>query len=244
MLKDGSGWGAMAGTSAAYLAKSGFTGAPALTIEDEAVHDIWADLGERWRITEQYFKPWPVCRWTQPAVEATLAVAGEHRIAPGSIARIEVATFHEACRLAVRAPADTEQAQYSLPFPVAAAAARGRLTPDEVMGESLRDPEILALASAVELIEDDAMNAEFPARRFAEVAIVTGDGERFASTRNEARGDPENPLPDAEIEAKFRAYCLPSLGEQRTEALLAAITALGEDGDTAHLMRLLHKPLA
>ncbi|MBT6101887.1 MAG: MmgE/PrpD family protein, partial [Oceanospirillaceae bacterium] len=30
MLKDGSGWGAMVGTSAAYLAAEGFTGAPAI----------------------------------------------------------------------------------------------------------------------------------------------------------------------------------------------------------------------
>ncbi|MEM6729809.1 MAG: MmgE/PrpD family protein, partial [Pseudomonadota bacterium] len=33
MLKDGSGWGAMAGVSAVDLAKKGFTGAPALTLE-------------------------------------------------------------------------------------------------------------------------------------------------------------------------------------------------------------------
>ena len=33
MLKDGSGWGAMAGVSAALLAVNGFTGAPALTVE-------------------------------------------------------------------------------------------------------------------------------------------------------------------------------------------------------------------
>ena len=33
MLKDGSGWGAMAGVSAAYLAQSGFTGAPAISME-------------------------------------------------------------------------------------------------------------------------------------------------------------------------------------------------------------------
>ena len=33
MVKDGSGWGAMAGVSAAYLAADGFTGAPALTVE-------------------------------------------------------------------------------------------------------------------------------------------------------------------------------------------------------------------
>ena len=33
MVKDGSGWGAMAGVSAGMLAEAGFTGAPALTVE-------------------------------------------------------------------------------------------------------------------------------------------------------------------------------------------------------------------
>src|SRR5215475_6009108 len=54
MLKDGSGWGAMCGLSAAYLAADGFTGAPALVIESDAVEALWADLGQRWRILELY----------------------------------------------------------------------------------------------------------------------------------------------------------------------------------------------
>jgi 2-methylcitrate dehydratase PrpD len=33
MVKDGSGWGAMCGVSAARMAKAGFTGAPALTLQ-------------------------------------------------------------------------------------------------------------------------------------------------------------------------------------------------------------------
>ena len=49
MVKDGSGWGAFAGVSAAYLAADGFTGAPALLIEGQAERAHWADLGARWR---------------------------------------------------------------------------------------------------------------------------------------------------------------------------------------------------
>ncbi len=79
MVKDGSGWGAMAGLSAAYLAADGFTGAPALTWEADAVADIWADVGSRWRILEQYFKAYPVCRWAQPAIEAALTLAARAR---------------------------------------------------------------------------------------------------------------------------------------------------------------------
>src|SRR4029078_8036035 len=58
MVKDGSGRGALGGVSAAYLASDGFTGAPAVVIEADR-SGIWDDLGERWYILEQYFKPYP-----------------------------------------------------------------------------------------------------------------------------------------------------------------------------------------
>ena len=45
MVKDGSGFGALAGVSAACLAADGFTGAPALLIEGEAEAPFWRDLG-------------------------------------------------------------------------------------------------------------------------------------------------------------------------------------------------------
>ncbi|MGH2562512.1 MAG: MmgE/PrpD family protein, partial [Thermomicrobiales bacterium] len=47
MLKDGSGWGAMTGVSAAMLAQAGFTGAPAVTVDAPEVAATWADLGTR-----------------------------------------------------------------------------------------------------------------------------------------------------------------------------------------------------
>ena len=59
MLKDGSGFGAMAGVSAAYLAKSGFSGAPAVTMDSDNTISFWKDLGQKWLIKEQYFKPYP-----------------------------------------------------------------------------------------------------------------------------------------------------------------------------------------
>src|SRR3546814_14016395 len=71
---DGSAMGAMAGVSAALLTAAGFTGAPAITVADAAVAEVWGDLGERWRIEEQYVKAYPVCRWAQPAVEAVLSL--------------------------------------------------------------------------------------------------------------------------------------------------------------------------
>jgi len=152
MLKDGSGWGAMAGVSATYLAADGFTGAPAVTVTDPAQRSVWSDLGEHWIIRDQYFKPYPICRWAQPAVEAALSLVKTHQITATDIAEVHVHTFHEAARLATALPATTEQAQYSLPFPVAAALCRGQLTASEVT-EALDDAGGLRIGAIATLID-------------------------------------------------------------------------------------------
>ena len=151
MVKDGSGWGAMAGVSAGQMAMRGFTGAPAITITDKGVTDLWSDLGQNWRIHEQYFKPYAVCRWAQPAIQAVLSLQNGVQWSPAEIVSVVVETFHEATRLATRRPADTEGAQYSLPFPVAAALHFGQLGPKELSGPSLHDEGVLALADLIEL---------------------------------------------------------------------------------------------
>ncbi|MEM6987026.1 MAG: MmgE/PrpD family protein, partial [Pseudomonadota bacterium] len=137
MLKDGSGWGAMAGVSAAFLAADGFSGAPALTVESPEVAGHWADLGSCWRITEQYFKPYPVCRWAQPGISAALALRAQHGIEVDDIAAVRIHTFHESARLHTAAPTNTEQAQYSLPFPVAVALVHGRVGVEHIDGQGL-----------------------------------------------------------------------------------------------------------
>ena len=229
MVKDGSGWGAMAGVSAAYLAESGYTGAPALTVEANDVADIWADLGQRWYIKEQYFKPYPVCRWAQPPVVAILALCSQHSLTVDMIESIEVITFHEAKRLATALPETTEQAQYSLPYAVAAALVYGEIGPDQVSEAVLSNPEIQRLSRSMILREDDAYNAVFPARRIARVIVNTKRGECYESAPTEARGDPEAHLSDIEIREKFHRFAGPVIGVSRAKNIEAVIDDLGID---------------
>lgn len=242
MLKDGSGWGAMAGVSAAYLAADGFTGAPAVTVNDPAVASLWADLGERWIIFEQYFKPYPVCRWAQPAVEAVLSLRVEHGIVSSDIDQIEIATFHEAARLATATPATTEHAQYSLPFPTAAALVRGQLGATEVTAEALADPEIRSLSERISIVEDDAHNAAFPGNRFARATITLTDGRTIRSEDHEPRGDPEAHLTNDEIHAKFHRFADPVLGSRRAHAIEDAVDGLTSSSTTDALANLLYPP--
>lgn len=242
MVKDGSGWGAMAGVSAAYLAQSGYTGAPALTVEADEVADIWTDLGRRWYIEEQYFKPYPVCRWAQPAVQATLTLCQDFSLTADMIETIEVITFHEGKRLATALPKTTEQAQYSLPYPVAAALVYGELGPDQVSQSALANPEIQRLASSMILQEDDEYNAVFPDRRIARVVINTRGGDRFESAPTEARGDPEAHLSDAEIRSKFHLFSEPRVGTTRSKNIVNVIDELGQGNQLMRFQALIYEP--
>jgi 2-methylcitrate dehydratase PrpD len=232
MVKDGSGWGAMAGLSAAYLAADGFTGAPTLTLESETVAPFWNDLGERWRIREQYFKAYPVCRWAQPAVEAALALQQAHTIGLSEIDHIEVNTFHEGTRLATRFPTNTEEAQYSLPFPVAAALIYGRLGVAEVTGAALHDPTILRLSGSMLLVDDPYYSARFPAERWAHVTFVLNDGTKRTSAPAIARGNPENPLTDGELREKYHMLAEPVLGAERAGRIQTLVDRLADQPET------------
>lgn len=221
MVKDGSGWGAMTGVSAAYLAADGFTGAPAITVEAADVADIWGDLGERWYLREQYFKPYPVCRWAQPAIQAARQLIDQNSLSPAEITDVEVRTFAQAVALHSATPATTEEAQYSLPFPLAAMILKGRIGADEITGDGLRDPAVLDLSRRIRLVDDAAISARFPAERFAVVSLTTRDNRTFRSEPTEAHGGPANPLSDEEIDIKFGALTR-GLGEERQRDIKAA----------------------
>jgi 2-methylcitrate dehydratase PrpD len=192
MVKDGSGWGAYAGLTAALLAARGYTGAPAVTLEETRVAGFWDDLGRRWRLLEQYIKPYPVCRWAQPAMEAVAALVAEHRFAAADVARVEVRGFREAVALTTRAPATTEEAQYSLSFPVAAMLARGRFGAGEAFGRALADETILRLSRSMVLTEWPEFSRRFPAERWSQVVVTLADGRTLTSAPSVARGGAEN----------------------------------------------------
>lgn len=242
MLKDGSGWGAMAGISAAYLAQDGFTGAPAITVEHGDIQHYWQDLGKRWLILEQYFKAYPVCRWAQPATEAALGITQANNIHHQDIKFIEAHTFAEGCALATREPEDTEEAQYSLPFPVAASLVFGKLEPEEISANNLSNPDVLRLSNSMKLIENEDYNAVFPQQRYAHVVIELNSGERLTSERHTARGDPEDHLTMNEIQEKFHSFASPVVGEKRSSQIEKIIMQMGKDTDLGDLLAALKLP--
>ncbi|MEI4491899.1 MmgE/PrpD family protein [Mameliella alba] len=238
MVKDGSGWGALCGVSAVQLARRGFTGAPAITVEQAP--QVWTGLGEDWRILRQYFKPYPVCRWAQAPVEGVLALRRAHGLTSDDVDRIEVESFHESIRLATARPRTTEEAQYSTSFPCAVALVRGALGPEDLDGDSLRDPEILRLSEGLIMSEDAHANAVFPGTRLARVRLHLRDGRVVQGDWVQPRWDAEAPPTEEELAGKYRALADPVLGPERARAIDKAIAQL-ETGRLTALTDLLYR---
>lgn len=242
MVKEVIGWAGMTGCAAALLAQQGFIG-PEDVMDysgrwDTAQLAEELDNPERYAILSTYFKPYAVCRWAHSSVDAVLDLIGRHHLRQDEIQKILVETFYEVTRLVNYAPRNAIAAQFSIPFALAIALLNRRIDPEDVSEENLQKPEVLDLARKVEVVVDPEINDQFPAKTIARVTMTTARG-RFQTTVEYPRGNPENPLSDDELRAKFRALTSKIVGEKTSEHLQAAILDLAQARDVTSLTQLL-----
>jgi 2-methylcitrate dehydratase PrpD len=205
MTKDACAWGALLGAQSALLAARGFTSVRPEFLEDTAAAD---DLGSRWRIEELYVKAYPCCRWSQGAIAAALEVRASATFAPREVRRIQVRAFAAAAALANGIPTNTEEAQYSLAWPVACALARGAFTATDVLGP-FDDADSRALFPLIEIHVDADFTEVFPARRLSSVEVELHDGSVLAAGPLEAPGEPDDPCLTELVAAKVAALIDP-----------------------------------
>ncbi len=223
MGKDSIGWGCLVAVLSAIMARDGFTGIRPL-YDDAPEAALVENLGNEWEILNLYFKPYAACRWAQPAVAGALKIVRENRLTPDRIKHIRVRTFEAATRLPNGHPRDTEQAQYNLAFPVAAALLDGEVGPAQVLPPRLYALELLDLLDKVSTEVAPEFEAEFPAKAPAEVVVETTAGKCFQSGRIEALWEPPDTLPsDGDLETKFLWLTGPVLGKLQAKELTAQI---------------------
>ena len=242
MVRDGVGWGAPTGLTAGFLALNGFTGAPALTCEGPH----WQGLGGTWKlVSDTHYKPYPCCRWAHPSIDAAADLMAKHQITHQEISSVEIKTFHNATRLAGHRPSTADEFAYSIAFPVACMIVRGQIGPEELMAETLKDPEILRISTATELIDDPHLTQISEGKRWAQVSLRLRDGRSYDSAPRSPRGDVDMPLEDAEISQKFHLFADPILGWHNSkilENLCANFDQLDPPGLQSLLELVLKKP--
>ncbi len=204
MLHDGSGVGAFVGSMAVLLAEEGFEGAPAITVMGENVGQYWGNLGTDWTIEKNYIKPYPICRWAHAAIDALDQLTRKHEFSAADVSKISVNTFDEAAALFPGMPASTSQAQYSLAFALAVQLVYGRIGPEQIQRNGLRDDAVSAVIDRIEVRADAKHSSRFPENRWSDITVVLRDGTELHSGDVHAKGGPEVPMSVDEIEDKFR----------------------------------------
>jgi 2-methylcitrate dehydratase PrpD len=250
------GQAASSGVLAALLARDGFTGAqevfagrygffPMYQPEGYHLEAITDDLGTAFRGEELSFKPYPCGRGLHAVLDAALTLYDTLDLATAAagadIADVQVttdaATYAEqfAPGTTKRRPTQVVEAQFSIPFLVAAALVRGRVGIGEVAG--VDNAQVLALAARIQ----GTASPEAP-KGWAALTVRRTDGRQATRETTTPSGSPAHPLSTAQLEAKFRdcaAHAVRPLSESVVTQLMAGVQHLDELPAITALLQLL-----
>jgi len=241
------GVGAAVGILATELAVAGFTP------ERNAIGSIYGsvvspwldpariteDLGQRFEITQGFIKPYPMCRFGHPAVEAAEALVRRHHILPEEIDTVEVRTFDWAATLDDPAPKTDLGAKFSIPWAVACMLVRKSAAPTDFKEEVLVDTEVSAVAARVTVREDPKYTSMTPAKRPASVTVRTKKGSILSWEVERSAGGPDAPWPMEKVQDKFRSLADALIGPEKALAVVDLVTELHGLSDIRGLTRLL-----
>lgn len=231
-----------AGVVCAELAHRGASG-PEHAIEDKNGfvnlfndgifdHSSVAAIGRHWYLETPGVdvKRIPVCLSSHAAVDAVSNLVATHRLDVADIDSIvcDVPPIVRA-NLKYDSPRTVREAQFSMPFAIAASLRFGSLDLSHLNAQSLKDEALAALMTRVTMRTGPMWdNPGMPARapEGAHVRVALRDGSHVEAFRDKARGSATDPLPASEVAEKFLACVAPVLGKGRAAGLLACLERL------------------
>ena len=243
------GWAAQSGITAAALARQGFVGPSRAYegrfglfnayiqagIEPERWGRATAGLGEIWETMGVAIKPLPACHFTHACSDAALALAKQHKFAMGDIERVKALVPAEVVKTVCepeankRRPANAYDAQFSIPYLVAASLVRGKFTLAELEPDALTDERILRLCDLVDYEVDT--KSTFPKHYTGEVQISLKDGRKIAHREALNRGCADRPLSNADIVDKFMGNARMSISARQADEVRDLVLGLEDAAD-------------
>lgn len=257
------GFASHSGVLAALLAAEGFpaageifrgpTGFFQTLYGEEGEPDLLLDgLGERYEIVSVGPKPYPSCRYTHPAITAVLAILQNNNIDPEQVEEVRVHVgkrdMHSVCgweetqkRKRYR-PEGVVDAQFSIPYTVAVALLKGKVSLDDFTEASIQDQRVLQFAQRVKPILDPQLD-QWPLDVKPQVVeIFTRDSRVYSWKVEYAKGNPRNPVSFDELQENFREmakYAAQPLSDEKIEKVISFVSAMEEVRDATLVTQLL-----
>src|SRR5437660_8625217 len=241
------------GVLAALMAEKGYTGPEHVVDGKEGLtHCFGPDwklslltegLGDSWRITQCGMKAFPTEALTHTPISAVLDLVKTNDLKPHQVEKVQIRSLARAADIlsdpSKYDPHTKETADHSLPYVIAAAIVDRQVTPAQFEMKKIMDPAIRAQLKKVEVVADPEIEKVFPALQRVVVNITATDGRTFSKQLDYPKGDPRNPLTDAEVEEKFAALADGVLSAGAQKKLNDAIWNLEKVGSVSELMALM-----
>ena len=259
----GVGFASQSGVVAALLAAAGYPAAGEVLqgsagffqtfYQQEGDYDALQDqLGKRFEIVEVGPKPFPSCRYTHCAVTACVDLLRKHSIKASNIQEVRVqlgerdmrsvAGWSEDEKKKKHKPEGVVDAQFSIPYTVAATLVSGGLSLENFTDAELRNEAVLDLAARVKTILTPEFDKGPMDVKPQAVEIVMRDGKTFSEKIIYPKGNPKNPVTSDELVNAFRgmaAYAAKPLGADKIDQAVSLALHLEEVPDVAVLAKVL-----
>jgi 2-methylcitrate dehydratase len=241
------------GVLAALMAERGYTGPEHVIDGKEGLTHCFGPewklslltdgLGDSWRITQCGMKAFPTEALTHTPISAVLDLIKTNDLKPDQVDKVQIRSLARAADIlsdpSKYDPHTKETADHSLPYVIAVAIVDRQVTPAQFEMKKIMDPAIRAQLKKVEVVADPEIEKVFPALQRVVVNITTIDGRTFSKQLDYPKGDPRNPLTDAEVEEKFAALADSVLSAGARKKLIDAIWSLEKVGSVSKLMSLM-----
>jgi 2-methylcitrate dehydratase len=241
------------GVLAALMAEKGYTGPEHVVDGKEGLTHCFGPswklnlltdgLGDSWRITQCGMKAFPTEALTHTPISAVLDIVKSNDLKPEQVEKVQIRSLARAADIlsdpSKYDPQSKETADHSLPYVIAAALAERQVTPAQFEMKKIMDPTIRAQLRKVEVVADPEIEKVFPALQRVIVNLTTTTGRTFSKQLDYPKGDPRNPLSDAEVEEKFAALAEGVLSDGAQKKLKNAIWNLEKAGSVSKLMALM-----
>jgi 2-methylcitrate dehydratase PrpD len=232
------------GILAALFAAEGYDAAPAAiegplgwaraTGDAADMAAITGDLGTRWEIGRNTYKPYPAGIVFHAVIDACLELRARLDAPPEAITAVTVAGDALLLARGDRVVRNARDSRVSIHHSAALGLLRGRAGVLEFEQPAVDDPALARFRAKVAAVLDEKLP-----RGAARVTVRLADGREQETTVFTPRGSEAKPLTDAELEVKYHENAALGGCADRAEAQIAAIWALEEAADLGHLMALL-----
>jgi 2-methylcitrate dehydratase PrpD len=192
---------------------------------------------DAFNIRHMTFKNYSACGHTFAAIDAARELRTEHQLNAENIESIAIATYAKALEVAGNPqPRTVFEAQFSLPYCVGVAVSTGSARLEAFTPDQLENTGLRSLMARTTLSVDAGADAAYPKQRAATVTIRTRDGRTVSAYAPTRKGDPDNPLTDAELSDKFMELVAPILGGARASELLDVLWNIRSVANVATLL--------